>query len=78
MAGRSWRETAQALGALLPTIAAHDTNGIDLYFLNHKSADLGVPSEPRRLQVGFWLLFILQKFLRRRSRQHQICQVAQD
>ena len=45
MAGRSWRETAQALSALLPTIVAHDTNGIDLYFLNHKSADPGVPSE---------------------------------
>ncbi|KFZ18085.1 hypothetical protein V502_04299, partial [Pseudogymnoascus sp. VKM F-4520 (FW-2644)] len=45
MAGRSWRETAQALAALLPTIVAHDTNGIDLYFLNHKSADPGVPAE---------------------------------
>ncbi|OBT80046.1 hypothetical protein VF21_01089 [Pseudogymnoascus sp. 05NY08] len=45
MAGRSWRETSQALAALLPTIVAHDTNGIDLYFLNHKSADPGVPAE---------------------------------
>ncbi|OBT67124.1 hypothetical protein VE03_04418 [Pseudogymnoascus sp. 23342-1-I1] len=45
MAGRSWRETRQALAALLPTILAHDTNGIDLYFLNQKSADPGVPSE---------------------------------
>ncbi|ELR08473.1 hypothetical protein VC83_01239 [Pseudogymnoascus destructans] len=45
MAGRSWRETSQALAALLPTIVAHDTNGIDLYFLNHKSADPGVPGE---------------------------------
>jgi hypothetical protein len=45
MAGRSWRETSHALSALLPTIVAHDTNGIDLYFLNHKSADPGVPAE---------------------------------
>lgn len=45
MAGRSWRETSQALAALLPTIVAHDSDGIDLYFLNHKSGDPGVPSE---------------------------------
>ncbi|KFY04570.1 hypothetical protein O988_00684, partial [Pseudogymnoascus sp. VKM F-3808] len=45
MAGRSWRETALALAALLPVIVAHDTNGIDLYFFNHKSADPGVPAE---------------------------------
>lgn len=34
MAGRSWRETAQALASITPICTAHDADGIDLYFLN--------------------------------------------
>lgn len=41
MAGRSWRETRQALTSLLPTILSHDKDGIDIFFLNHVSSDLG-------------------------------------
>jgi uncharacterized protein YegL len=41
MAGRSWRETKQALSSLLPTILSHDKDGVDLFFLNHVSSDLG-------------------------------------
>jgi len=45
MAGRSWRETASALSAITPVCTAHDANGIDVYFLNHRnphgSANLG-------------------------------------
>jgi uncharacterized protein YegL len=41
MAGRSWRETFQALSQLLPIIVARDADGIDIFFLNHQSSDLG-------------------------------------
>lgn len=34
MAGRSWRETRQALQAITPICTAHDEDGIDIYFLN--------------------------------------------
>ncbi|KAI9780631.1 MAG: hypothetical protein M1816_002792 [Peltula sp. TS41687] len=37
MAGRSWRETSSALAAITPVCTAHDADGIDLYFLNHRS-----------------------------------------
>ena len=37
MAGRSWRETAAALSAITPTCTAHDANGIDIFFLNHRN-----------------------------------------
>ncbi|MCJ1335736.1 hypothetical protein MMC09_001009 [Bachmanniomyces sp. S44760] len=35
MAGRSWRETAQALATITPICTAHDADGIDIFFLNH-------------------------------------------
>ncbi|MCJ1369268.1 hypothetical protein MMC20_000478 [Loxospora ochrophaea] len=35
MAGRSWRETAAALTAITPICTAHDSDGIDIHFLNH-------------------------------------------
>ncbi len=41
MAGRSWRETTQALSHLLPVIVSHDADGIDIFFLNHISPDPG-------------------------------------
>jgi uncharacterized protein YegL len=34
MAGRSWRETRQALETITPICTAHDADGIDIYFLN--------------------------------------------
>jgi Mg-chelatase subunit ChlD len=34
MAGRSWRETAQALQLIAPRCTKHDADGIDIYFLN--------------------------------------------
>jgi len=34
MAGRSWRETGQALEAITPICVTHDSDGIDIYFLN--------------------------------------------
>jgi hypothetical protein len=45
MAGRSWRETSQALTQLLPTIVSRDADGIDIFFLNHVSSDLGSAKE---------------------------------
>jgi hypothetical protein len=41
MAGRSWRETSQALSQLLPIIVARDADGIDIFFLNHQSSEPG-------------------------------------
>lgn len=38
MAGRSWRETAAALAAITPICTAHDADGIDIYFLNHRNS----------------------------------------
>ncbi|KAK4937321.1 hypothetical protein LTR10_022002 [Elasticomyces elasticus] len=37
MAGRSWRETSAALSAIAPVCTAHDADGIDIYFLNHRN-----------------------------------------
>jgi hypothetical protein len=34
MAGRSWRETGEALEAIAPICTAYDADGIDIYFLN--------------------------------------------
>ncbi|KAM0322977.1 hypothetical protein ACHAQA_009076 [Verticillium albo-atrum] len=39
MAGRSWREVKDALRQITPICTAHDSDGIDLYFLNHKSKE---------------------------------------
>lgn len=38
MAGRNWRETASALSAITPVCTARDADGIDIYFLNHRSS----------------------------------------
>jgi uncharacterized protein YegL len=37
MAGRSWRETKEALAAITPICTAHDEDGIDIYFLNNRN-----------------------------------------
>ncbi len=39
MAGRSWKETAQALKVITPICTAHDADGIDVYFLNEKDSN---------------------------------------
>lgn len=38
MAGRSWRETAAALASITPICTAHDSDGIDIYFLNARDS----------------------------------------
>lgn len=50
MAGRSWREVQSALGSITPICTAHDPDGIDLYFLNHRSPH---PGEPGKAPGGF-------------------------
>jgi hypothetical protein len=45
MAGRLWREVSQALATIAPIVTKHDSDGIDIYFLNHKSKDAGEPSD---------------------------------
>ena len=35
MAGQSWRETSEALKAIVPICASRDIDGVDLHFLNH-------------------------------------------
>lgn len=37
MAGSSWREVKEALRSIAPICTAHDTNGIDVYFLNNRN-----------------------------------------
>lgn len=45
MAGRSWREVSQALSTIAPIVTKYDQDGLDIYFLNHKSNSPGVPAE---------------------------------
>jgi len=35
--GNSWLETSRALESITPICTAHDTDGIDIYFLNQKT-----------------------------------------
>lgn len=37
MAGRSWREVQSALASITPVCTAHDADGVDIYFLNHRN-----------------------------------------
>ncbi|KAH6653481.1 hypothetical protein BKA67DRAFT_660094 [Truncatella angustata] len=53
MTGRSWRETQQALTAILPVIFSHDKDGLDFYFMNHKTTDSGNPNEPWKANTGY-------------------------
>ncbi|KAK2762193.1 hypothetical protein FQN54_001202 [Arachnomyces sp. PD_36] len=39
MAGRSWRETSAALEAITPICTEYDSDGVDIYFLNHRNAN---------------------------------------
>ncbi|KAI8648794.1 VWFA domain-containing protein [Fusarium keratoplasticum] len=41
MAGRSWHEVREAVGAIAPICTSHDSDGIDVYFLNHRSRNSG-------------------------------------
>ncbi|KAG7413189.1 hypothetical protein Forpi1262_v017267 [Fusarium oxysporum f. sp. raphani] len=41
MAGRSWREVRGALSTIAPICTSHDPDGIDVYFLNHRSPAVG-------------------------------------
>lgn len=44
MAGRSWREVKAALKSITPVCTDHDSDGIDVYFLNAKSNQPADPS----------------------------------
>lgn len=46
MAGSNWREVDTALRSLTPICTSHDADGIDLYFLNHKSTEGATPERP--------------------------------
>ncbi|CVL08131.1 uncharacterized protein FMAN_14205 [Fusarium mangiferae] len=41
MIGRSWEEVEYALSAIAPICTSHDSDGIDVYFLNHRSLAAG-------------------------------------
>jgi hypothetical protein len=43
MAGRGWHEVSQALFIIASIVSDHDDDGLDLYFMNHKSTDAGAP-----------------------------------
>ena len=38
MSGGKWRETAAAIAAIAPICTAHDRDGIDIHFLNHRTS----------------------------------------
>lgn len=40
MAGRSWRETGKALETITPICTRNDSDGIDIYFLNHPDSTI--------------------------------------
>jgi uncharacterized protein YegL len=41
MAGQLWREVREALSIIAPICTSHDPDGIDIYFLNHRSSNVG-------------------------------------
>jgi len=45
MAGRSWREVKTVLANITPICTSHDADGVDVFFLNHKSGDAGDAAE---------------------------------
>jgi hypothetical protein len=45
MAGQSWREVKDLLRAIAPICTEHDSNGIDLYFLNARNPARGTSAE---------------------------------
>ncbi|KAL2126185.1 hypothetical protein VTI74DRAFT_1517 [Chaetomium olivicolor] len=47
MMGASWRETKEALRAIAPICTAHDADGVDVWFLNHRN-----PHDKDRTQHG--------------------------
>jgi hypothetical protein len=51
MAGSSWREVSEALRAILPICTSHDKDGIDLFFLNHRS---GSPAPEGKAADGYY------------------------
>ncbi|KAI0884618.1 uncharacterized protein GGS22DRAFT_163937 [Annulohypoxylon maeteangense] len=40
-AERRWEETQKAISAILPICMEHDEDGVDVYFLNHRTTDRG-------------------------------------
>ncbi|KAL5612022.1 uncharacterized protein BROUX77_002178 [Berkeleyomyces rouxiae] len=46
MYGSNWAETERVLASITPVCTSHDADGIDLYFLNHKSGK-DAPSESK-------------------------------
>jgi hypothetical protein len=45
MAGRLWHETTRTLSAIAPIVTKFDKDGIDIYFTNHKSDNIGAMAE---------------------------------
>lgn len=45
MVGRSWREVQAALSSITPICTAHDADGVDIYFLNHRSPYPAIQSQ---------------------------------
>ncbi|KAL7624264.1 hypothetical protein AAE478_005824 [Parahypoxylon ruwenzoriense] len=41
MKGSRWKETQKAIATILPICVEHDEDGIDVYFLNHRTSDAG-------------------------------------
>ncbi|OAL44334.1 hypothetical protein IQ07DRAFT_592404 [Pyrenochaeta sp. DS3sAY3a] len=51
MAGRSWRETAQAIETIAPICTKRDADGIDIFFLNHPATFENVTSASTVVEI---------------------------
>lgn len=45
MAGSCWKEVRDVLGSIAPICTSHDPDGVDVYFLNHRSTSSGTPPQ---------------------------------
>lgn len=51
MSGANWRQTSAALSAIVPICTAHDSDGVDIYFLNNPVAHTHIRSSSEVLSI---------------------------
>ena len=51
MIGTNWEQTSVALAAIVPICTAHDSDGVDVYFLNHPKSYKQIRSSEQFLKI---------------------------